>query len=439
MKTSIRARLVALCAAMAVAGALAPVTARAQVADRAVTFGAETKGGHLLYPVTASEPADGGSVILDDVDAFDPDGGLAIIEPGGGERELVSYQGVDETMSALTGLVRTTPDGHPAGSFVQAVQNASPSPEPSESPSSRPRPRDKPSPRPDEPRRDGPRDDPAPNDPIRDEVERPKTGFGKADELAPAPRSFTTASLASSAAQLHALGWSEGAARVVYRPFPVAGPATFTNTWGALRYGPAPGQIRGHEGQDIFCDFGAPILAVTHGRIQFDTNGLGGRIARLRMRDGSYWYYAHLSGWNRAAFSNGDAVEPGDVIGYCGHSGDAKTTPNHLHLGWYSKSGDARNPMALLVGWLRTARADAKDLVVRVERRTARTMRIQTLGRMFGDSWAPDLAVVTTATPSAQPSTSPPAPPCDPGVIAPTGTEPSATCSPAEDTPAPTE
>ncbi|HEY7875354.1 MAG TPA: M23 family metallopeptidase, partial [Actinomycetota bacterium] len=317
--------------------------------------------------------------------------------------------------------------------FVQAVDNE-PSPKPSESPSSKPRQRHRPSPtppRPPTPPRDEVREKVRRNRPARDATASVRGGFGKADELAPAPRSFSTDPLVSASARLVALGWSEGAARSVYRPFPVAGPATFTNTWGALRYGPAPGQIRGHEGQDIFCDAGAPILAVTSGRIQFDTNGLGGRIARLRMDDGSYWYYAHLSGWNRDDLSTGDRVEPGDVIGYCGHSGDARTTPDHLHFGWYSKDEKARNPMTLLVGWLRTARARGKTVIARAERKAARTIRLQTLGRRFGDSWAPDLAQVPTPIPATSPGGSPSpqsSATCDPGLIAPSGTEPSATC-----------
>lgn len=425
MTSAGRRRVVALCALAILGGAAAPLPARAQVTEREI-FGVEVDGAHLVYAVTESDPADGGRVVVDKVQPFDHDGGIGIFDPGSAEREIFTYEGVDASTSQLTGVVRTTPAFHPAGSFVQAVHKASPSPspEPSESPSSRPRPR--PSSDPSKPPRDRDRPGVVAENP-GDRETRPDRGFGKADELRPAPRSFSTDKLASSAAQLRALGWSEGATRTVYKPFPVAGPATFTNTWGALRYGPAPGQIRGHEGQDIFCDFGTPLVAVTAGRIQFDTNGLGGRIARLRMRDGSYWYYAHLSGWNRADYSNGDRVQAGDVIGYCGHSGDAKSTPNHLHFGWYSKKGDARNPMELLVGWLRTAGARADVVVKRVERRTARTMELQTLGRMFGDSWAPDLASPPFAHPSASPPASAAA--CDPGMIAPTGTEPPADCS----------
>ena len=80
-------------------------------------------------------------------------------------------------------------------------------------------------------------------------------------------------------------------------------------------------------------------------------NSLGGSVAYIRHPDGSFLYYAHLSafrdGWE------GHQVEPGDVIGFCGASGDA-TVP-HVHFGIYDRSGIAHDPMASLVDWLHRA------------------------------------------------------------------------------------
>jgi murein DD-endopeptidase MepM/ murein hydrolase activator NlpD len=361
--------------------------------------------------VTDTAPTSGGSVVVDTVDPFQPSGGIAIFEPNSESREVFSYSGIDDTTSELTGVVRTAPKDHPGGSFVQSVRDARPSasprPKPSESPSPRPNPHGTPSPKPSNSPRPGNNDRPKPGSIRSDVRHRPNGGFQKAEELAPKPHSFDTNHLVAASSELAALGWSEARiTRAVFRPFPVGGPTTFSNTWGALRYGPAPGQVRGHEGQDLFCDFGTPILAVTPGRIQFDTNGLGGRIARLHMPGGSYWYYAHLSGWNRD-FHSGDHVETGDVIGYCGHSGDAKTTPNHLHFGWYTKDGkdvQAHNPMRVLVSWLKQANRKASALVTRAKRHETKTMGVQMLARMFGDSWAPDLSVVPAQSPATSPS-----------------------------------
>lgn len=204
--------------------------------------------------------------------------------------------------------------------------------------------------------------------------------------------SFDTDRLVAIAAHLRSLGWSqEQITSEVYAPFIIAGEAAWTNTWGAPRYGPAPGQIRTHEGQDVFCNFGDPVLASEAGRIQFDDGGLGGRVARLFRPDGSYWYYAHLSDWNTDEFSNGDLVRPGDVIAYCGNSGNAITTPPHIHFGWYVDDR-AKNPQRTLVGWLREAQSHALELVSETQAQRVRQHDRLTAARRFGDELVPDVS-----------------------------------------------
>jgi murein DD-endopeptidase MepM/ murein hydrolase activator NlpD len=141
------------------------------------------------------------------------------------------------------------------------------------------------------------------------------------------------------------------ATRRVYRPFIVRGPAAWTQSWHAPRYA---GGFHLHEGQDVLCREDAPVLAVTAGRVEFDVGVLGGRIARLFQPDGDYWYYAHLSDWN-STLESGSQVELGDVIGYCGNTGDAVDGPTHVHVGHYLPSGRALDPMSDLIGWLEAA------------------------------------------------------------------------------------
>jgi Peptidase family M23 len=141
------------------------------------------------------------------------------------------------------------------------------------------------------------------------------------------------------------------ATRRVYRPFIVQGPAAWTESWHAPRYA---GGFHLHEGQDVLCQGGAPVLAATAGRVEFDVDVLGGRIARLFLPDGSYWYYAHLSGWS-STIESGSQVEIGDVIGYCGNTGDAVGGATHVHFGHYLASGQAENTMSDLIGWLQAA------------------------------------------------------------------------------------
>ncbi len=137
-------------------------------------------------------------------------------------------------------------------------------------------------------------------------------------------------------------------------PFIIAGPASWTDTWGAPRSGPGS-LARRHEGQDVFCRYGDPVLASERGYVEFDEGGLGGKVARLHRADGSYWYYAHLSAWNTRDVASGDRVVPGDVIGYCGNSGNAIGSPPHVHFGLYGSNGRATNPVRDLVRWLRAA------------------------------------------------------------------------------------
>jgi murein DD-endopeptidase MepM/ murein hydrolase activator NlpD len=156
-------------------------------------------------------------------------------------------------------------------------------------------------------------------------------------------------------------GWSEEEIRrQVFSPFIVVGPASWSDSWGAPRFGPGS-IIRKHEGQDVLCAYGADVLAPEDGTIEFGTGLLGGRVARLHRAAGGYWYFAHLSEWNLERFSNGDPVHTGDVIGYCGETGNA-TVP-HVHFGHYEPDGEAIDPMGSLVSWLREAESDLGDLL----------------------------------------------------------------------------
>ena len=174
---------------------------------------------------------------------------------------------------------------------------------------------------------------------------------------------FTTGKVAAAAGLLRAAGWSEERIRQeVYAPFIVVGPASWTDTWHAVRHGPGP-IVRQHEGQDVLCRSSTPVLAPEDGTIQFDTGLLGGRSARLLLPGGGHYYFAHFIDWNDREFSNGDEVHRGDVIGFCGDTGNA--TVAHVHFGWYGPDGVAIDPMRRLIAWLREAEADLPALLSR--------------------------------------------------------------------------
>jgi murein DD-endopeptidase MepM/ murein hydrolase activator NlpD len=166
---------------------------------------------------------------------------------------------------------------------------------------------------------------------------------------------YSTERLVAAAVRLRAAGWSDGRIRrEVFAPFVLVGPASWSDSWGAPRYGPGP-IVRQHEGEDVLCRYGAEVLAPVAGTVRFETGLLGGRSAHLYRPNGSYFYFAHFSEWNDR-LSDGDEVRPGDVIGYCGDTGNA-TVP-HVHVGHYGPDGVAIDPMRRLISWLREAEAD---------------------------------------------------------------------------------
>ena len=122
--------------------------------------------------------------------------------------------------------------------------------------------------------------------------------------------------------------------------FPVIGKdnKAVQSFWGATR----SGGKRSHEGVDIFAPRGTPVIAVTDGLISSTGNrGLGGK--QVWLRDGIFGqslYYAHL---DSIIATTGQRVSIGDTLGLVGNTGNAKTTPPHLHFGIYNRTG-AINP-----------------------------------------------------------------------------------------------
>lgn len=124
--------------------------------------------------------------------------------------------------------------------------------------------------------------------------------------------------------------------------FPVAGPHTFINDWGFARSGG-----RTHKGTDIFAKHGTPLVAIERGVVYRMTNGnLGGIVLWLKGASGTSYYYAHLAGY--ANVTVGQMVRPGQLLGYVGNTGNARTTPPHLHLQIHPGGGPPTNPYPLL-------------------------------------------------------------------------------------------
>jgi murein DD-endopeptidase MepM/ murein hydrolase activator NlpD len=111
--------------------------------------------------------------------------------------------------------------------------------------------------------------------------------------------------------------------------FPVAGSATFLDSYGAFR---ADVSGNWHHGDDIFANVGTPVVAVANGALnRVGWEPIGGWRLWVRDRRRNGFYYAHLSGYSPQALRS-NRVKAGEVLGFVGNTGDAFTTPFHLHF-----------------------------------------------------------------------------------------------------------
>lgn len=114
------------------------------------------------------------------------------------------------------------------------------------------------------------------------------------------------------------------------------------------RFGaPRDGGARSHAGVDIFAARGTPVLAASAGRTRgVRVTELGGKVVWVRdsVRNASI-YYAHLDSQH---VGNGQRVAVGDTLGFVGNTGNARTTPPHLHFGIYRRGEGAVDPYPFL-------------------------------------------------------------------------------------------
>ena len=121
-----------------------------------------------------------------------------------------------------------------------------------------------------------------------------------------------------------------------------------SDTWGAAR-----SEGRTHEGTDIFAPAGTPIYSATPGYVyRIGTNPYGGNVVTVVGGAGVRYYYAHLSAFAEG-LEEGQYVTTDTVLGFVGNTGNAATTPPHLHFGVYpgpyeTCEWEAENPYDLL-------------------------------------------------------------------------------------------
>jgi murein DD-endopeptidase MepM/ murein hydrolase activator NlpD len=115
--------------------------------------------------------------------------------------------------------------------------------------------------------------------------------------------------------------------------FPISGKSNIGSYWGDSRDGGA----RKHEGIDIFAAKGTAVVAVADGYVlEVTEDGIGGKAVTIQSDDYNWRsYYAHL---DQQKVTRGQLVKKGQLIGTVGNTGNAKSTPSHLHFGIYDGS-----------------------------------------------------------------------------------------------------
>jgi murein DD-endopeptidase MepM/ murein hydrolase activator NlpD len=121
---------------------------------------------------------------------------------------------------------------------------------------------------------------------------------------------------------------------------PVDPPRSYIDDFGFPRVGHT------HQGNDIFAPAGTPIRAPFAGTAEESYNGLGGISVHVYAEaNADYVYNAHLA---EHVGVDGQHVQPGDIIGLVGNTGNAVGTPPHNHFEYHPGGGSAVSPYVYL-------------------------------------------------------------------------------------------
>ena len=124
--------------------------------------------------------------------------------------------------------------------------------------------------------------------------------------------------------------------------FPVAGKVDWSDSFLASRSGGS----RRHHGQDLMAPKMRPLLASFDGTVHFNHSKAGHNTITLKSADGWSVVYMHVNndnpgtddgkGGDRYAFApglkSGDQVVRGQLLGFCGDSGNAESVSPHCHF-----------------------------------------------------------------------------------------------------------
>jgi murein DD-endopeptidase MepM/ murein hydrolase activator NlpD len=131
--------------------------------------------------------------------------------------------------------------------------------------------------------------------------------------------------------------------------FPVRGPHGTRGAVGEFGAGRSGG--RRHIGFDITGRCGTPLAAARTGvvvRSAFDARLDGNFVVIKGLRERRWYWYSHMVRPSR--FEKGDTVHVGQIVGHIGRTGNAGSTPCHLHFELH-KRGRPIDPEPFLRAW----------------------------------------------------------------------------------------
>jgi murein DD-endopeptidase MepM/ murein hydrolase activator NlpD len=131
--------------------------------------------------------------------------------------------------------------------------------------------------------------------------------------------------------------------------FPVAGPHGTRGSIG--EFGAPRNGGRAHEGFDITGDCGTRLVAARGGKVvrrSFDGRLYGWFVDIRARKSGRRFFYSHLRG--PPPVKKGDRVKTGQTVGEIGQTGNAASTPCHLHFE-VRAGGRPINPKPELEKW----------------------------------------------------------------------------------------
>jgi murein DD-endopeptidase MepM/ murein hydrolase activator NlpD len=122
-----------------------------------------------------------------------------------------------------------------------------------------------------------------------------------------------------------------GTVRLYGHVHPVRGPHGTRGAVGEFGAGRSGGRI--HEGFDVTARCGTPLIAARGGTVvrrRFHPSLDGNFIVISGAGEGRTYRYSHLI--RPSPLSVGDRVHTGDLVGHVGKTGNARSTPCHLHF-----------------------------------------------------------------------------------------------------------